>query len=125
MGGVTRLVVYFVNKVYFFYGLLLSSFLVHAKDLVPVPKKPEKESTRRPPKKVPSWHLTSDASMQYIKNSDERKSEEKKKQEKYDKAKKEAVARVKQEERKAQKPSKVVTRLFKPAPQPKRRKRVR
>ena len=34
---------------------------VHAKDLVESPKKPESEGPKRkPPAKVPSWHLTGD-----------------------------------------------------------------
>ena len=57
-----------------------------------MPQKPPVLSTRRPPKKVPSWHLTSAATMQYIQGIEERKQVEKKKQDEYDIAKKEAVA---------------------------------
>ena len=67
---------------------------VHAKDLIRMPQKPPVLSTRRPPKKVPSWHLTSAATMQYIQGVDDRKQAEKKKQDKYDIAKKEAMAKV-------------------------------
>ena len=100
---------------------------MHAKDLITLPNKPEKETTRRPAKKVPSWHLTSQETLDYIKKADEKKTAEKKKQETYDKAKKEAVTKVKKEERQSRKATKVVTRLFKPAtkPKPKRVKQVR
>ena len=99
---------------------------VHAKDLIKMPQKPPVLSTRRPPKKVPSWHLTSAATMQYIQGVDERKQVEKKKQDKYDVAKKEAVAKVKKEQRKStEKVTRVVTRLYKPAPKAKSIKWVR
>ena len=88
---------------------------VHAKDLVPIPKKPETTTERRPPKKVPNWHLTSEESMKYIKTAHDKKLAEGKRQEKYDNAKKDAVAKVKAEE---QRSIKVVTCLFKPAPRP-------
>ena len=39
---------------------------------MPLPEHGRRESTRRPPKKVPSWHLTSPASMKYIKDADTR-----------------------------------------------------
>ena len=94
-----------------------------------MPKKPPVVTTRRPSKKVPSWHLTSPVTMQYIEGVDAKKQAERKKQEKYDTAKKEAVAKVKQEERKtgskSGKVTRVVTRLYKPASQPKSVKRVR
>ena len=96
---------------------------MHAKDLVPIPKKPETTTQRRPAKKVPNWHLTSKESMKYIKTAYDKKLAERKRQEKYDNAKKDAVAKVKAEERKS---IKVVTHLFKPAPRlPKAVKRVR
>ena len=99
---------------------------VHAKDLIKMPQKPPVLSTRRPPKKVPSWHLTSAATMQYIQGVDERKQVEKKKQDKYDIAKKEAMAKVKKEQRKStEKVTQVVTRLYKPVPKAKSIKRVR
>ena len=50
--------------------------------------------------------------MNYIKTAHDKKLAERKRQEKYDNAKKDAVAKVKAEE---QKLIKVVTRLFKPA----------
>ena len=70
---------------------------VHAKDLIKIPQKPPVLSTR-PPKKVPSWHLTSAVTMQYIQGIGDRKQAEKKKEDKYDIAKKEAVAKVKKEQ---------------------------
>ena len=96
---------------------------VRAKDLVPIPKKPETTTQRRQAKKVPNWHLTSEESMNYIKTAHDKKLAERKRQEKYDNAKKDAVAKVKAEERKS---IKVVTHLFKPALRlPKVAKRVR
>ena len=88
-----------------------------------MPTKPEKKTERRPPKKVPNWHLTSEETMQYINEVESKKLEKKKKEDKYDKVRKEAVAKVKKEERKSTK--KVVTGLFKPAPKPKRVKQVK
>ena len=102
---------------------------MHAKDLIKLPKKPPVETTRKSAKKVPSWHLTSPVTMKYIEGVDARKQAERKKQEKYDVAKKEAVAKVKQEERKtgskSGKVTRLVTRLYKPATKPKSLKRVR
>ena len=43
-----------------------------AKEVLPLPENARKESKRRPPKKVPSYHLTGPASMQYIKDADTR-----------------------------------------------------
>ena len=63
-------------------------------------QKQQKTSTRRAPRKVPSWHLTSNDTMEYIMENDAKKEKERKK-EKYTKAKKEAVAKVKKDERKA------------------------
>ena len=88
---------------------------VHAKNLVPITKKPERTTERRPAKKVPNWHLTCEESMKYIKTAHDKKLAERKRQEKYDSAKKDAVAKVKAEERRS---VKVVTCLFKPAPRP-------
>ena len=88
---------------------------VKAMDLDPLPKKPEKTSTRKPSRKVPSWHLTGKATMEYIMENDAKKEKERKKEEKYDKARKEAVAQVKKEERRAEPKVRKVTRLYKPA----------
>ena len=43
-----------------------------ANKILPLPEKGRRESTRKPPKKVPSWHLTSPGSMKYIKDVDTR-----------------------------------------------------
>ena len=88
---------------------------VKAKDLVEVPKKPPNTSTRKPARKVPNWHLTSKTTMEYIMENDAKKEKECKKEEKYDKARKQAVAEVKKEERKAKPKVRKVTRLYKPA----------
>ena len=52
-----------------------------------MPAKPKKQSTRRPAKKVPSWHLTSEISMKYINDVSSRQAEKKKSEEKYEKSK--------------------------------------
>ena len=74
---------------------------MHAKDLVEIPQKPQKTSTRRAPRKVLSWQLTSNDTMEYIMENDAKKKKEQKKEKKYTKAKKEAVVKVKKDERKA------------------------
>ena len=103
-----------------------SSLDVHAKDLIKIPQKPPVLSTRRPPKKVPSWPFTSAAPMQYIQGIDERKQADKKKQDKYDIAKTEAMAKMKKEQQKfTEKVTRVVTRLYKLAPKAKSIKQVR
>ena len=84
---------------------------MHARDLVQMPAKPNKQSTRRPAKKVPSWHLTSEISMKYINDVSSRQAEKKKTEEKYEKVKKEAVKNLKKEERKSKAK---VTRLDQP-----------
>ena len=40
--------------------------------MAPLPEGNRKEPTRRQPKKVPSYHLTSPKSMQFIKEADDR-----------------------------------------------------
>ena len=67
-----------------------------------MPQKPQITPTRRAPRKVPSWHLTSNATMEYIMENDAKKEKERKKEEKYTKAKEEAIAKVKKDERKAE-----------------------
>ena len=79
-------------------GFFLNLLDVHAKDLVSMPRKPEVTTQRRPAKKVPNWHLTSQESMKYIKEADDKKVADRQKQEKYDRVKKDAVAKVKAEE---------------------------
>ena len=87
-----------------------------------MPKKPEIGTKRRQQRKVPSWHLTGEETMNYIEEVSNKQLEKKKKEEKYEKAKKEAVEKVKKEERSS---GKKVTRLYRPAPKPKLAKRVR
>ena len=53
---------------------------------------------RETPPKVPSWHLTGDRAMQYISKASERQETKRQQEEKYDKAKTEAVKKVKSEE---------------------------
>ena len=82
---------------------------VHARNLVESPKKPQPEGPKRKtPTKVASWYLTGEKAMKYITDAIKRKEEKRVKEEKYDKARKEAVSKVKSEE---QKMSKKVTRL--------------
>ena len=74
---------------------------VHARDLVESPKKPQPEGPKRKtPTKVPSWHLTGEKVMKYITDISKRKEEKRVKEEKYDKARKEAVSKVKNENEK-------------------------
>ena len=70
--------------------------------------------------KSASWNLTGDRAMQYISKASERQETKRQQEEKYDKAKKQAVKKVKSEERKTKK----VTRLTGPRLNPQRPKRV-
>ena len=82
---------------------------VHAKDLVQSPKKPEPEGPKRKPSsKVPTWHLTGEKAMEYITDASKRQKEKSIKEQKCDKARKEAVCKVKKKE---QKTNKKVTHL--------------
>ena len=60
---------------------------VHALDLVKLPKKEQKVTNRKKPKKVPDWHLTGKETMQYIREAHTRQEEKQKKEEKYEKKK--------------------------------------
>ena len=72
-----------------------------AKRVLPLPEKGRKTvTTRRPPRKVPSYHLTGAQSMKYIKEADARAKEKSTEAEKMDKVKKEAVKNAKAAERK-------------------------
>ena len=85
---------------------------MHARDLVKSPKKPNPEGPKRKaPTKVPSWHLTGDKAMQYITDTNKRQEGRREKEKKYETARKQAVSKVKSEERKS-KPK--VTRLTAP-----------
>ena len=71
---------------------------MHAIELVKLPKRQEKASTRRKPAKVPEWHLTGNKTMKYIKEAQARQGKKQKKEEKYDKIKKEAIKNAKETE---------------------------
>ena len=68
---------------------------------LPEPNKNKKEPTRRPPKKVPFYHLTSTRSMEFIKEADARAKAKEEKDRKIDLVKKEAVKKLRNQERKA------------------------
>ena len=73
-----------------------------AKSMVYLPEaNKRKEPTRRPPKKVPSYHLTSSKSMEFIKEADTRAKAKEEKERKTDLVKKEAVKKLRNQERKA------------------------
>ena len=81
---------------------------------MPLPTEGRKESTRRPPKKVPSWHLTGAKAMKYVEEADSRTQEKKTKAVKEDNIKKEAVNKARAAERRqTKKPNmkRKVTRL--------------
>ena len=46
--------------------LIFFSIDVHALDLVKLPKKEQKVTNRKKPKKVPDWYLTGKETMEYI-----------------------------------------------------------
>ena len=71
----------------------------------PEPNK-KKEPTRRPPKKVPFCHLTSSKSMEFIKEADAKAKAKEKKDRKADLVKKEAVKKLRNQERIAKKKGK-------------------
>ena len=72
-----------------------------ANNVLPLPTQGrKKETTRKAPKKVPSFHLTGPESMEYIKEADDRAKEKAKETEKMEKVKKEAVKAAKAAKRK-------------------------
>ena len=75
-------------------------------DLIRIPIKPERTTTRRAPKKAPNWHLTSQESMEFIEESNKRTEEKQSKKEKEDKIKKEAVKQATTVENQAKKKKK-------------------
>ena len=75
-------------------------YLVKTMDIVSLPKRPENLTTRRPPKKVPNWHLTSQESMEFIKEADIRNKEKENKKNKIENIKKEAVKEARKNEKK-------------------------
>ena len=76
-----------------------------AEKILPLPKagSGRREPKRRPPKKVPSLHLTGAKSMKYIAEADARSKEKEARISKEDKIKKEAVNKSRAEERKNKK----------------------
>ena len=80
-----------------------------AESVLPLPeeaRKVEKETKRRSANKVPSYHLTGDKTMKYIKEADERAKEKELKDKKTENIKKEAVKQAQATERKAKKTKK-------------------
>ena len=75
-------------------------------DLIEIPKRARPTSTRRPSRKAPSWHLTSDEVMQFIEESSKKTEEKQKKAETEAKVKHEAVLAYRKKERKAGKKKK-------------------
>ena len=72
-----------------------------AEKVLPLPKDGRKvESKRRQPQKVPSYHLTGDKSMKFIKEADARAKEKELKDKKTETIKKEAVKKARALERK-------------------------
>ena len=71
-----------------------------ANKVAPLPEGNRKEPTRRQPKKVPSYHLTSPKSMQFIKEADDREKIKEEKDRKTELVKKEAVKNLRKNERK-------------------------
>ena len=71
--------------------------------MVTLPKRLPVERKRRPPAKVPNWHLTSDQTMEFITQSQEKKEKRKPNAQKYDIIKKEAVQEAQKKERKPKK----------------------
>ena len=74
-----------------------------AESVLPLPEAKKVETKRRPANKVPSYHLTGDKTMKYIKEADERAKEKELKDKKTENIKKEAVKQAQAAERKAQK----------------------
>ena len=68
-----------------------------------LPRREPKTTTRKPPKKVPNWLLTSEESMSFIKEADIKAKEKEKKKNKIEEIKKEAVKEARIKERKTKK----------------------
>ena len=77
-----------------------------AESLLPLPEEARKLETKRRANKVPSYHLTGDKTMKYIKEADERAKEKELKDKKTENIKKEAVKQAQAAERKANRKTK-------------------
>ena len=72
-------------------------------DILQLPKRIKKQSTRAQPAKVPSWHITSPESLKFIEDANKRQKEKQKKEQHMDQIKKEAVKEARAAERAAKK----------------------
>ena len=64
------------------------------KDLIQIPTKGKRTTTRRPAKKVLSWHLTSQEALKYIEEYHNRTQEKEKKEQEKAKITKEVLKKV-------------------------------
>ena len=72
--------------------------------IAPLPRNARKESPKRTAtKKLPSWHLTGNKTMLYVKEANTRSQKKKEKVEKENKVKKEAVEKHRAAERRSNK----------------------
>ena len=60
-------------------------------DLIQIPVRPKVQPKRKPARKVPTWHLTSEEAMKYIAESNDRTKAKRGKAEEENKVKHEAV----------------------------------
>ena len=77
--------------------------LVKAGDLIEMPKAINNTSKRRPTNKLPGWHLTSQKSMEFIKEAHERKVANEAKKQKKEDITKQALKEAAKKEREAKK----------------------
>ena len=64
---------------------------MRVRDLIQIPAKPKVTTTKRAARKVPSWHLTSEESLDYITESNKKTQEKEKKAKEEDEVKHKAV----------------------------------
>ena len=77
---------------------------VTVSDLIRIPVRPKSDKPKRKqPKKVPSWHLTSDESLAYIEESNMKTEEKQRKTEEKDNVKHKAVLAHRKQKRDANK----------------------
>ena len=67
---------------------------VRVQDLIQIPTKAKTTSTQRSTKKVPSWHLTSQEALKFIKDSHDRTQEKERKEQEKAKITKEALKKA-------------------------------